>query len=121
MLTAIPCRPMCCTRTSALSLNANSTLSTRAAVPCTTQGDALVLQPNELEYLSAGDHYGVNQIKGAGVPQPGDFRFTELPEFLLIDTVQPCDLQGRFIIQHDIEHDRRQQIQGQQRGNELLS
>src|SRR5712672_3888390 len=90
-------------------------------VPRTTEGNALVFQPNELEYLPAGDRYGVNQVEVTGLPQACDCSCIELPEFLLVETVKPLDLQWCSIVQDDVEHDWRKQIQRQQRRNELLS
>src|SRR4030081_1418781 len=95
-------------------------MSTRVTMPRTTKGDSLVFESNEFEYLSTGDQYGINQVEGTGLPQPGDFRCTELPEFFLINTVKPRDLQRRSIVQHDVEHDGSQQIQRQYGRNKLL-
>src|SRR5258708_7660394 len=122
MLTAIPRRPICASFTSALSLNANSsTLLTVTAVPRATQGNALGFQSNAIEYLSTGNQYGINQVKEAGLAQSGDFPFVQLPEFILIKTVEPLDLQRCSVIQHDVEHDGSKQIQRQRGRNELLS
>src|SRR5581483_12474128 len=42
------------------------------------------------------------------------------PEFFLIETVEPLDLQGCPVIQHDVEYDGRKQVQGEQGGDKLL-
>ena len=90
-------------------------------MPRTTEGNALVFHSNEFEYLSTGDQYGVDELEVAGLPQTRDFPCIELPEFFLIETVKPLDLQWCAIIQHDIEHDGRKQIQRQQARNKFLS
>src|ERR1700733_8082640 len=89
-------------------------------MPRTTEGNALVFHSNEFEYLSSGDQYGVDQVEVAGLPQTRDCPCIELPEFFLIETVKPLDLQWCSIIQNDVEHDLIKQIQRQQARNELL-
>src|SRR6266702_742511 len=90
-------------------------------VPRTTERNALVFQSYELEYLPAGDRYGIDQVEVTGLPQACDGPCIELPEFLFIETVKPLDLQWRSIVQDDVEHNWSKQIQRQQRRNELLS
>src|SRR3954466_14199243 len=89
------------------------TLSTRVAVPRTTERNALILQSNEVEYLSAGNQHGIDQVEVPALPQACDLARIELPQFFLIESVKPLDLQGCSVIQHDVEQDGRQQIQGQ--------
>src|SRR5882762_9547020 len=102
------------------SSSAPGTMLTRVTMPRTTQRNSLVFESNEFEYLSTGDQYGINQVEVPGLPQLGDFPCRELPEFFLINTVKACDLQRRSIVQHDVEHDGSQQIQGQYGRNKLL-
>src|SRR5258708_1255345 len=124
MHTEIARRPICASFTCALSLNAKSDaacvpslinspspMSTRVTMQRTTEGNSPVFQSNEIEYLSTGDQCGINQVEATGLPQSRDLLRRQLPEFLLIETVESLDLQGCSIIQHDVEEDWSQQIQ----------
>src|SRR6185436_9797613 len=50
----------------------------------------------------------------------GEFSDLELPEFLLVETVESLDLQRCSIVQHDVEHNGSKQVQRERGGNELL-
>src|SRR5689334_17319720 len=110
-VTAIRRRPICATFTSAVLLKANGAASPCIAMPRSTERNALVLQSNEVEYLPTGQHDGIDQVEVPGLPQTGDVFRSELPEFFFIKTVKPLDLQGCAVIQHDVEHDGRKQVQ----------
>src|SRR5688572_16144706 len=89
-------------------------------LPGATEGTALVLESNELEDLSTGDHYRIEQVQVPRLPQARDLCRLELPEFFLVDTVQPLYLQRHAVIQHDVEHYRSKQIQGEHGCDELF-
>src|SRR5581483_9808517 len=107
-------------RTAHHSWTLRGTGSTRIAMPSAVEGDAPVLQSNEVEYLSTRHDDGINYVEGARLPQTRFFFCIELPEFFLIETVEPLDLQGCPVIQHDVEYDVRKQVQGEQGGDKLL-
>src|SRR6185437_5781272 len=56
----------------------------------------------------------------ANLPESRDRSVIELPELFLVEAVESCELQRCSIIQGDVEQDRRQEVQGEQGGNELL-
>src|SRR3569833_4177229 len=121
----IPRRPIHVSFASARLLNANSaaasdTVSTRVAMPCSAEGGALISHADELEELPAAEQDRVDQVEVAGFPEPRDFALIELPEFLLIEAVEPGQRQRCSVIQANIEQDRREKLQRDQCGNELL-
>src|SRR3569833_2238168 len=89
-------------------------------MPCSAEGGALLSHADELEVLPAAEQYRVDQGEVAGFPEPRDFALIELPEFLLIEAVEPGQRERSSVIQANIEQDRREKLQRDQCGNELL-
>src|SRR5690348_12763119 len=94
-------------------------MRTRSAcltLPRPTRSAALVLEADEIEDLPAGDHHGIAQVD----VQSRELAEIELPESLLVETVESLDLQGPAIVQHDVEQQRSQQIERQHGRDELF-